>query len=171
MEGLQSVFFDLNQLIPIVNHWFHLMSAVIWIGGLAFLVMAVAPGLKEGSVPKEYIRPITDVFYKYYKRVAGALLIVLLVTGGINVHYVNQVFTSQTGQGLQHHGKYLWIFCIKLILVLCLLTLFLYTVIFKSDPEEEHEEETYEAIPFQRAALWMGFFIILCAAAMKHLHQ
>jgi hypothetical protein len=26
-------------------------------------------------------------------------------------------------------------------------------------------------IPFQRAALWMGFFIILCAAAMKHLHQ
>jgi uncharacterized membrane protein len=172
MDGLQSVFFDLNQLIPIVNHWFHLMSAVIWIGGLAFLVMAVNPALKAGSVPKEYIRPITDAFYKYYKRVAGALLVVLLVTGGINVHYVNQVLTSQTGQGIQHHGKYLWIFCIKLILVLCLLTLFLYTVIFKSDPEEEHEEEeAYEAIPFQRAALWMGFFIILCAAAMKHLHQ
>ena len=63
MEGLQSVFFDLNQLIPIVNHWLHLMSAVIWIGGLAFLVMAVGPGLKEGSVPKEYIRPISDAFY------------------------------------------------------------------------------------------------------------
>ena len=53
-----------------------------------------------------------------------------------------------------------------------LLTLFLYTVIFKSDPEEEHDDqEAYEAFPFQRAALWMGFFIILCAAAMKHLHQ
>jgi hypothetical protein len=50
------------------------------------------------------------------------------------------------------------------------LTLFLYTVIFKSDDDAE-EGESYEVIPFQRAALWMGFFIILCAAAMKHLHQ
>src|SRR5687767_6088848 len=101
MEGLQSVFLDLNQLIPIVNHWLHLTSAVIWIGGLAFLVMAVKPGLKEGRVPKEYIRPITEAFYKYYKRVAAVLLVVLLITGGINVHYVNQVLTSQTGQGIQ----------------------------------------------------------------------
>jgi hypothetical protein len=62
------------------------------------------------------------------------------------------------------------VFFIKLFLVLCLLTLFLYTVIFKSD-DEEGEDGTYEAIPYQRAALWMGIFIILCAAAMKHLHQ
>ena len=95
---------------------------------------------------------------------------VLLFTGGINLHYVNQVITSQTGSGMQHHAKYLIVFCIKLLLVLGLLTLFLYTVIFKSDDHAE-EGESYEAIPFQRAALWMGFFIILCAAAMKHLHQ
>jgi hypothetical protein len=80
------------------------------------------------------------------------------------------VVTSQTGAGLQHHAKYLTVFFIKLFLVLCLLTLFLYTVIFKSDDEAD-EGESYEAIPYQRAALWMGFFIILCAAAMKHLHQ
>ena len=55
MDGLQSIFLDMNQLIPIVNHWLHLMSAVIWIGGLAFLVMAVKPGLKEGAVPKTYL--------------------------------------------------------------------------------------------------------------------
>jgi uncharacterized membrane protein YhdT len=74
--------------------------------------------------------------------VAGILLVVLLFTGGINLHYVNQIFVSQTGQGMQNHPKYLWIFCIKLILVLCLLTLFLYTVIFKSDQDEEEEGET-----------------------------
>ncbi|MBX3236319.1 MAG: hypothetical protein KF814_09215 [Nitrospiraceae bacterium] len=172
MDSLQSIFFDFNQLIPIINHWFHLVSAVIWIGGLAFLAMAVKPAMQEGGVPKEHIRPIIDAFYRHYKRVAGMLLVVLLFTGGINVHYVNQVLTSQTGQGMQHHGKYLWIFCIKLLLVLCLLTLFLYTVIFKSEEDDEQDEsEAYEAVPFQRAALWMGFFIILCAAAMKHLHQ
>ena len=100
---------------------------------------------------------------------AGILLIVLLFTGGINLHYVNQVLTSQTGSGVQHHAKYLSVFFIKLVLVLGLVTLFLYTVLFKAD--EEEEGESYEAVPYQRAALWMGFFIILCAAAMKHLHQ
>ena len=56
------------------------------------------------------------------------------------------------------------------------MTLFLYTVIFKIEPTgeetaEEKEEQLREPIPFQRAALWMGLFIILCAAALKHLHQ
>jgi putative copper export protein len=169
MDALQSISTDLNTLIPIVNHWFHLLSAVIWIGGLAFLVMAVTPGLKK-AVAKDQIKPITDIFYQYYKKVAGTLLVVLLFTGGINLHYVNQVMTSQTQLGIQHNAKYLTIFFVKLALVLCLLTLFLYTVIFKSD-DEENEEGHYEAIPYQRAALWIGFFIILCAAALKHLHQ
>ena len=169
MDALQTITTDLNTLFPIINHWFHLLSAVIWIGGLAFLVMAVTPGLKQ-AVPKEHIKPITDVFYRHYKKVAGILLVVLLFTGGINLHYVNQVLTSQTGSGIQQHAKYITVFFIKLSLVLGLLTLFLYTVIFKADDEAE-DGESYEAVPFQRAALWMGFFIILCAAAMKHLHQ
>jgi uncharacterized membrane protein len=172
MDSLQSILTDTSQLVKILNHWFHLLSAVIWIGGIAFLVMAVTPGLKTAGVPKEYVKPITDAFYKYYKRVAGALLVVLLFTGGINLHYVNQLLVSQTGDGVQLHAKYLTVFFVKLFLVLCLMTLFLYTVIFQPDKEEQTEgEEVYEAIPYQRAALWMGFFIILCAAAMKHLHQ
>ncbi len=172
MDTQQSLLIDIGQLIPIINHWFHLLSAVIWIGGLAFLVMAVTPGLKTAGVPEEYVKPITDAFYRHYKRVAGILLVVLLFTGGVNLHYVNQLLISQTGDGVQHHAKYLTVFFVKLFLVLCLLTLFLYTVIFQPEKEEQAEgEEGYEAIPYQRAALWMGFFIILCAAAMKHLHQ
>jgi putative copper export protein len=170
MDALQSLVTDLNTLIPILNHLVHLSAAVVWIGGLAFLIMAVTPGLKK-AVAKEQIKPITDAFYQHYKKVAGILLIILLFTGGINFHYVNQLITAQTGSGIQHHAKYLTVFFVKLFLVLCLLTLFLYTVLFKSDDPEENEEESYEAIPFQRAALWIGLFILLCAAAMKHLHQ
>jgi uncharacterized membrane protein len=170
MDALQSLVTDLNTLIPILNHWVHLSAAVVWIGGLAFLIMAVTPGLRK-AVPKEQIKPITDAFYQHYKKVAGILLIILLFTGGINFHYVNQLITAQTGSGIQHHAKYLTVFFVKLFLVLCLLTLFLYTVLFKSDDPEENGEESYEAIPFQRAALWIGLFILLCAAAMKHLHQ
>ena len=146
VDALQSLVTDLNTLIPIINHWLHLMSAVIWIGGLAFLVMAVTPGLKK-VVAKEQVKPITDAFYQHYKKVAGILLVVLLFTGGINFHYVNQLITSQTGSGIQHHAKYLTVFFIKLFLVLCLLTLFLYTVIFKSDDAEAAKKNPTKRSP------------------------
>lgn len=175
MSALQTLFLSISQLIPILVHWLHLMSAVIWIGGLAFLVMAVTPGLRR-SVPREHIKPITDVFYKQYRRMVGILLVVILFTGGINLHYVSQAMISQTGEGISHHPKYLTVLFIKLFLVLGLLTVYLYTVLFNIEPtgeetSEEKEEQVAEPIPFQRAALWMGVFTILCAAAMKHLHM
>ncbi|MDA0737628.1 MAG: hypothetical protein O2999_00510 [Nitrospirae bacterium] len=174
MNVLQEVFLDLNKLLPILNHWLHLMSAIVWIGGLAFLVMAVTPGLKA-SVPREYIKPICDTFYKQYRKIVGMLMVVILFTGGLNLHYVGELMEMQTGEGISHNAKYLTIFFIKLVLVLGILTLYLYTVIFRIEPTgeetaDEKEEQTLEPIPFQRSALWLGVFIILCAAALKHLH-
>ena len=175
MTDLQAVLTDINQIIPIINHWFHLMSAVIWIGGLAFLVMAVTPGL-QSAVPKEYVKRISDIFYARYRRIIGVLMFVILFTGGINLHYVSQLMISQTGAGISQNAKYLTILFIKLSLVLGVVTIFLYTIIFRTDQTgeetaEEKEEQLHEPVPFQRVALWMGLFIILCAAALKHLHH
>jgi len=174
MESILGFIIDLNQLVPILVHWLHLLSAVVWIGGLAFLVMAVTPGLKT-AVPKELIKPISDVFYRQYKRVVGMLVVVILITGGLNLHYVSEGMVMATGEGVASHGKYLIIFFVKLFLVLVVLTLFLYTVMFNNEPtgqedQEELDEMAVEPVPFQRLALWMGVFIILCASAMKHLH-
>lgn len=175
MSTTDSLLLNLSQLVPIVNHWFHLLAAVIWIGGLAFLVMAVTPALQTG-VPKQYVKPLADIFYRKYRKVVGILLTVILVTGGINFHYINQMMKSQTGGlGIGQNPKYLTVFFIKLALVLVIMTVFLYTVIFRTEEtgeetEEEKEEQFQEPIPFQRLALWMGIFIILCAAALKYLH-
>src|SRR5947208_15914274 len=128
------------------------MSAVIWIGGLAFLVMAVTPGLRT-AVAKEFVKPITDAFYKRYKRVVGALLVVILFTGGINLHYVNQLMISQTGMGVSNNAKYLTVFFIKLFLVLGVMTLFLYTVIFKIVLTVEESVED-KACPVRAAVLF-----------------
>lgn len=175
MSALQELLTDINQILPIINHWFHLLSAVVWIGGLAFFVMAVTPGLRT-AVPRELVKPISDTFYKSFKRVVGVLLVVILFTGGFNLHYVSQLMLSQTGLGLSNNPKYLTILFIKLGLVLGVATIYLYTVIFRTEAtgqetEEEREEQIHEPIPFQRVALWMGALIILCAAALKHLHQ
>ncbi|NKB81322.1 MAG: hypothetical protein GKS05_05415 [Nitrospirales bacterium] len=174
MSDLQSILFDLNTVIPILVHWLHLLSAIVWVGGLAFMVMAVTPCLQT-AVPKEYIKPISDTFYKQYRKVVGILLIVILFTGGFNLHYIGNIMIAQTGEGIAHNPKYLTIFFIKLSLVLGILTIYLYTVIFKTEQtgeetEDEKEEQTFEPIPFQRGALWMGVFIVLCAAALKYLH-
>ncbi len=175
MSGLQDLLTDINQLLPIINHWLHLLSAVVWIGGLAFFVMAVTPGLRA-AVPREFVKPISDTFYRSFKRLVGILLVVILFTGGINLHYVSQLMLAQTGLGISNNAKYLTILFIKLALVLGVATIYLYTVIFRTEATgdetpEEREEQLYEPIPFQRVALWMGILIILCAAALKHLHQ
>jgi uncharacterized membrane protein len=174
MSGLQAVLTDINQILPILNHWLHLLSAVVWIGGLAFLVMALTPALRT-AVPREFVKPLTDVIYRRYRKVVGILLFVILFTGGINLHYISQLMLSQTGVGITNNPKYLTVLFIKLSLVLGVATIFLYTVILRIEPtgdetQEEQEELIREPVPFQRAALWMGVFIILCAAALKYLH-
>ena len=159
----------MSQFFAIINHWVHLMSAVIWIGGLAFLVMSVTPALRK-VVPKEYLRPVLDAISTRYRKIVGVLMAVILMTGGINLHFISQMMLSQTGSGISNNPKYLTILFIKLTLVLGIVTLFLYTFIFKSEPATEDTEEELEAVPFQRVAFWMGILIILCAAAMKYLH-
>ena len=159
----------MSQFFAIINHWVHLMSAVIWIGGLAFLVMSVTPALRK-AVPKEYLRPLLDAISTRYRKIVGVLMAVILMTGGINLHFISQMMLSQTGSGISNSPKYLTILFIKLTLVLGIVTLFLYTFIFKSEPATEDTEEELEAVPFQRVAFWMGILIILCAAAMKYLH-
>ena len=159
----------MNQFIAIVNHWIHLMSAVIWIGGLAFLVMSVTPALRK-AVPKEYLKPVIEAISVRYRKIVGILMLVILMTGGINLHYISQMMFSQTQSGISNNPKYLTILFIKLTLVLGIVTLFLYTFIFKSEPATDDTEEEIEAVPFQRVAFWMGILIILCAAALKYLH-
>lgn len=159
----------MNQFIAIVNHWIHLMSAVVWIGGLAFLVMSVTPALRN-AVPKEYLKPVIDAISMRYRKIVGVLMLLILMTGGINLHFISQMMLSQTGNGISNNPKYLTILFIKLSLVLGIITLFLYTFIFKSEPQTEDADEELEAVPFQRVAFWMGILIILCAAALKYLH-
>jgi uncharacterized membrane protein len=145
------------------------MSAVIWIGGLAFLVMSVTPALRN-AIPKEYLKPVIEAISVRYRKIVGILMVVILITGGINLHFISQMMLSQTANGISNNPKYLAILFIKLALVLGIVTLFLYTFIFKTEPATDEADEELEAVPFQRVAFWMGILIILCAAALKFLH-
>ena len=139
MDSVQSIFLDLNQLI---SHRQSLVSSAFCRHldrrASAFLVMAVARGcVRAGS---ERIHPSNHRCILSPLQTGGRVF-----PGRPAVYRRHQLTLRQPDlrladrPGLQNHPKYLWIFCIKLILVLCLLTLFLYTVIFKSDEDEEEE--------------------------------
>jgi hypothetical protein len=170
MDRLIAAF--VNQWIPIVNHWLHLMSAILWIGSLGFLMMAVVPALRK-SVPSEYFKPLANAIYQRYQKIVGGLMVILLVTGGINVVYVNRLMKANTGEGFTN--PYIIALGIKLFLVMCIMTLFLYNILFPPDPAEKtqagEDEPDPEGVPFLRPALWFGIFIVLMAATLKHLHH
>src|SRR5207245_8587377 len=162
----------INQWVPIVNHWLHLMSAILWIGGLGLLMMAVVPSLKK-SVPGELVKPLANAIYRRYQRIIGALMLIILVTGGINIAYVNRLMKATTGEGFTN--PYIIPLGIKLFFVMCLLTLFLYNVIFPPEPEMTrkvgYEQKDPEGVPRLRASFWFGIFIVLMASTMQHLHH
>ena len=161
-----------NQWIPIVNHWLHLMSAILWIGSLGFLMMAVVPALRK-SVPSEYFKPLANAIYQRYQKIVGGLMLIILITGGINIVYINRLMKANNGEGFTN--PYIIALGIKLFFVMCLMTLFLYNVIFPPDPQEKtktgEEEADPEGVPFLRPAFWFGIFIVLMAATLKHLHH
>ena len=144
----------MSQFFAIINHWVHLMSAVIWIGGLAFLVMSVTPALRK-VVPKEYLRPVLDAISTRYRKIVGILMAVILMTGGINLHFISQMMLSQTGSGISNSPKYLTILFIKLTLVLGIVTLFLYTFIFKVSPPPKTRKKNWK--PFRSNASPSGW--------------
>src|SRR5213083_1057110 len=107
-----------NQWIPIVNHWLHLMSAVV-------------PALRK-SVPSEYFKPLANAIYQRYQKIVGGLMLIILITGGINIVYINRLMKANNGEGFTN--PYIIALGIKLFFVMCLMTLFLYNIIFPPDP-------------------------------------
>src|SRR2546427_11730959 len=113
----------INQWIPIVNHWLHLMSAILWIGGLGLLMMAVVPSLRK-SVPGELVKPLANAIYRKYQRIIGALMLIILVTGGINTPYGHRLMKASDGEGVTN--PYIIARAVKRFFVMCSVTLFLY---------------------------------------------
>jgi hypothetical protein len=125
------------------------------------------------SVPGELVKPLANAIYRKYQRIIGVLMLIILVTGGINIAYVNKLMKATNGEGFTN--PYLIALGIKLFFVMCIMTLFLYNIIFPPEPEEQgrtgDEEKDPEGVPFLRASFWFGIFIVLMASTMKHLHH
>jgi len=146
------------RVLASINQWIHLISVVIWVGGLAFVVMTLTPALR-GKFPQESTKVFFQDIRKRYFRMSGIFLALILVTGGINVHF--------SLQGVEHASKF-WVIILglKLILVTAFGSIYLLNVLYKSNPPETGEQ----AVPYANVSFILGLFIILAAAFLRYAH-
>ena len=149
------------EIMPALNHWLHLLSAVIWIGSLAFVVMILNPSLRQ-KLPREAMQHLVNNLRGRYLRIGGVLLGVVTLTGLANIVNVRHIHADEGGVSK------LWIMFlgIKLALITGLFSIYLLNLLYRSEPWEEEQTE----IPWARPSFVLGVLIILTAAFLRHAH-
>jgi putative copper export protein len=98
--------------------WVHLIAAMVWIGGMAFLTIIAAPSLKRSAPPE-----VQPILYKdigrRFKLVGWICIFILILTGPINIyHHITSHHMIDDGED-SFHG----VFVLKLGLVLIMILL------------------------------------------------
>src|SRR3972149_1165950 len=106
------------EFFKILNFWIHLMSAAIWIGGILFISMVLLPAVKKSLSENLGGQFIRDLHVRFQK-IAGILVLLLLVTGGINIHF------SHLLRGGAFSANYFTILSVKIFLFGILLSIYL----------------------------------------------
>lgn len=68
----------------VVSMWLHLLAAIVWIGGLAFISMVLVPTLRAPGLRPQAVLLLRTAGKKF-QRVAYASLVTLVVTGKLNL--------------------------------------------------------------------------------------
>ena len=68
------------RVAAIVNDWAHLLAGAVWLGGIALLVYAWRPGLRDRSVRAAVAQQVLPVF----GRVALPAFVIVIVTGTVS---------------------------------------------------------------------------------------
>lgn len=144
-----------------LNHWIHLISGVVWIGSLAFVVMMLNPTLR-GKFPKETLEPLVQGIRAKYLQITGGLLTLIVITGVLNVKFVRESLVDYGGLP----QSWLLFLGLKLVLATLLISIFLLNVLYRNEPPSEDQI----SIPWARPSFYLGIFILLSAAFLRHSH-
>lgn len=145
------------EIFKILNFWIHLISAMIWIGGILFFSIVLLPSIQK-RLPSEIGRAFLRDIYLRFQRVTVSFVPLLLITGGVNIHF------SHVARG-EFTQKYIWVLNTKIIFFTILVTL--YVLNLKNLPEIR-KRPTLERVPFQDTSVVLGVLIVLMAAFLKH---
>ena len=148
-------------MVAAVNHWIHLISVVTWLGGIIFFSHILIPVLKK-SLPKEQADTVLFETYRKFLKMAWILIILVVVSGGLNIYFVRHAEPNGLTQTWIHA------FMLKLTLVIVLVTIFLLNLMnIRPGPDGKGK---LDELPFQRTALLMSILILFLAAILRYSH-
>jgi uncharacterized membrane protein len=140
----------------VVSMWLHLLAAIVWIGGLAFISMVLVPTLRAPGLRAQAVLLLRTAGKKF-QRVAYASLVVLVVTGKINL--LLKAGGSIAGVMALLPTSYGHLLVAKVLLVAAIVALSLYHD-FKVGPAAARAMEAdpagAEAQTLRRRASWLG---------------
>ncbi len=147
--------------------WLHVLAAMVWVGGMLFLVFVLVPVLRGSATPQEAARFVKATGQRF-RSVGWLALCVLVATG----------FTNVFLRGISHHdlvdGAFwtsTWghILGAKLVLVATVLILSLVHD-FRVGPSASEalraDPTSPEALKLRKAASWMGRLNLLLGLAI-----
>lgn len=101
--------------------WMHLIAAMVWIGGMAFLTLIAAPSLKK-LVSSEMQGMLYRDIGRRFKFVGWICIFILILTGPINIyHHVTSHHMIDDGENSFHS---ILVLKLGLVLIMILLSLF-----------------------------------------------
>lgn len=107
----------------LLSMWLHLLAAIVWIGGLAFISMVLAPTLRDPAMRAQAV-PLLRAAGRKFMRIGYASLTVLIVTGTANLFFkANGSFAAVAAWWPTPYGRLL---AAKLALVALVIALSLY---------------------------------------------
>lgn len=77
----------MSLMILSLSHFFHLLATVVWIGGIAMVVLVILPGAKVALEPAPMVGRFMKEVTKRFTPLANASILVLIVTGVVITYY------------------------------------------------------------------------------------
>jgi uncharacterized membrane protein len=103
----------MKETILVASHWLHLMASVIWIGGVAAIVLVVMPSGKK--VPGGETRELMGEVSKRFTPLANASIAVLILTGLALTLMDGQSAKASSGRSLYPVLKHLLVSAMVII--------------------------------------------------------
>lgn len=149
------------NFFAVLNHWLHLISVVIWVGGAAFQVFVAAPLLKTGDPSYDFLKGL----YSRFRRIVGPLIFILVVTGIINFGVRSKGYEFVPPGYISALG-------VKVFLFAAIASLYFFGVLrsrYKEEQDEKPREDqpTLPGFAYTRLTLIIGLIIIFLASMLR----
>jgi copper resistance protein D len=147
--------------------WLHVLAAMLWVGGMLFLVFVLVPVLRGSATPQEAARFVRATGQRF-RSVGWAALLALVATGFANIFLRGVAFTDLASLGFwtSTWGHVLGAKLALVVIVLILSLVHDFNVGPSASEALAKDPRSPEALRLRKMASWMGRFNLLLGLAI-----